>query len=278
MTRSVLITGTSSGIGRKSALSLAASGWRVFAGVRKAADGKSLMREAEGEIIPLTLDVARQDSVSGGIERLASETGGELHGLVNNAGVYLPGPLELVSPAEIEQSIAVNLTGLLLVTRACMPLLRAARGRIVNISSISGFIALPGVSVYAATKHAVEAITRSLRVELMPFGIKVIAIEPGAVETPLWAKGAARDAKLAQDPEGQEIRELYAPLMKLLQKLNAQPVGVTPETVARTVARALESSRPKDHYLIGKDARMLALLERLPAALRDRAIARVIGR
>jgi NAD(P)-dependent dehydrogenase (short-subunit alcohol dehydrogenase family) len=278
MTRSVLITGTSSGIGRKSALSLAASGWRVFAGVRKAADGKSLMREAEGEIIPLTLDVARQDSVSGGIERLASETGGELHGLVNNAGVYLPGPLELVSPAEIEQSIAVNLTGLLLVTRACMPLLRAARGRIVNISSISGLIALPGVSVYAATKHAVEAITRSLRVELMPFGIKVIAIEPGAVETPLWAKGAARDAKLAQDPEGQEIRELYAPLMKLLQKLNAQPVGVTPETVARTVARALESSRPKDHYLIGKDARMLALLERLPAALRDRAIARVIGR
>jgi NAD(P)-dependent dehydrogenase (short-subunit alcohol dehydrogenase family) len=278
MTRSVLITGTSSGIGRKSALSLAASGWRVFAGVRKAADGKSLMAEAEGEIIPLMLDVARQDSVSSGIERLASETGGELHGLVNNAGVYLPGPLELVSPAEIEQSIAVNLTGLLFVTRACMPLLRAARGRIVNISSISGLIALPGISVYAGTKHAVEAITKSLRVELLPFGIKVIAIEPGAVETPLWAKGATRDAKLAQDPAGQEIRELYAPLVKLLQKLNAQPVGVTPETVARTVARALESSRPKDHYLIGKDARMLALLERLPDALRDRAIARVTWR
>jgi NAD(P)-dependent dehydrogenase (short-subunit alcohol dehydrogenase family) len=278
MTRSVLVTGTSSGIGRKSALSLAASGWRVFAGVRKAADGKSLLAEAEGEIIPLTLDVARQDSVSGGIERLASETGGELHGLVNNAGVYLPGPLELMSPAEIEQSIAVNLTGLLLVTRACMPLLRAARGRIVNISSISGLIALPGVSVYAATKHAVEAITKSLRVELLPFGIKVIAIEPGAVETPLWAKGAARDAKIERDSSGQEIRELYAPLVKLLQKLNVQPVGVTPETVARTVARALESSRPRDHYLIGKDARMLALLERLPDALRDRAIARVMWR
>jgi NAD(P)-dependent dehydrogenase (short-subunit alcohol dehydrogenase family) len=278
MNRSVLITGTSSGIGRSSALTLAAAGWKVFAGVRKAADGNSLLAEAEGEIIPLKLDVARQDSVASAIERLTAKSGGELHGLVNNAGVYLPGPLELMSPAEIEQSIAVNLTGLLFVTRACLPLLRSARGRIVNISSISGLIALPGVSVYAATKHAVEAITDSLRVELMPFGVRVIAIEPGGVRTPLWAKGAARDAALERDLAGEEVRKLYAPLLQLLQKLNVQPVGVTPETVATTVARALESSRPKDHYLIGKDARMLALLERLPDALRDRAIARVMWR
>jgi NAD(P)-dependent dehydrogenase (short-subunit alcohol dehydrogenase family) len=278
MKRSLLITGTSSGIGRSSALALAASGWRVFAGVRKPADGKSLRDEAEGELVPLELDVARQDSVTEAIAQLGAATGGRLHGLVNNAGVYMPGPLELMSQAEIQQSIAVNVTGLLLVTRACLPMLRAVRGRVINISSISGLVALPGISVYTGSKHAVEAITSSLRVELLPFGVKVIAIEPGSIKTPIWAKGAARDAELANDPASSEIRELYRPLLKLLQKLNAKPGGLPPEAVAKAVSDALEAPRPKNRYLVGRDAKALALLERLPDALRDRAIARIIWR
>lgn len=278
MKKNVLITGASTGLGRSVALSLAASGWRVFAGIRKGADGKALTAAAEGELIPVRLDVAKQDSVVAGIEQVRADTGGELHGLINNAGVYLGGPLELMQPEEIEQTFAVNVTGLLFVTRACLPMLRAAQGRIINISSISGLIAMPGVSVYAASKHGVEAITDSLRVELDPFGVKVIAVEPGGIKTPIWEKGAARDAAMPDDAETTALRELYAPLVKLLQKLNARPGGLPPEDVAAVVIDALESSRPKNRYLVGKDAKSLSLLGRLPVVLRDRAIAAKVWR
>ncbi|MFU8821566.1 MAG: SDR family oxidoreductase [Gammaproteobacteria bacterium] len=278
MKKNVLITGASTGLGRSVALSLAASGWRVFAGIRKVADGKALTAAAEGELIPVRLDVAKHDSVVAGIEQVRAVTNGELHGLINNAGVYLGGPLELMQPQEIEQTFAVNVTGLLLVTRACLPMLRAAQGRIINISSISGLIAMPGVSVYAASKHGVEAITDSLRVELDPFGVKVIAVEPGGIKTPIWEKGAARDAAVPDDAETTTLRELYAPLVKLLQKLNARPGGLPPEDVAAVVIDALESSRPKHRYLVGKDAKSLSLLGRLPVMLRDRAIASKVWR
>ncbi|HRP34969.1 MAG TPA: SDR family oxidoreductase [Gammaproteobacteria bacterium] len=272
MKKNVLITGCSTGLGRSVALLLAASGWRVFAGVRKAADAKSLQAEAEGELTPLLFDVARPDALAQAIETLRQATGGELHGLINNAGVYLGGPLELMKPEEIELTFAVNVTGLLAVTRGCLPMLRAAQGRIVNISSISGLIAMPGVSVYAGSKHAVEAITDSLRIELHPFGVKVVAVEPGGIKTPIWEKGAKRDQEAADDAATAELRKAYAPLLKLLHKLNARPGGLPPEDVAKVVIEALESDRPKNRYLVGKDARSLALLGRLPDALRDRAI------
>jgi len=272
MKKNVLITGTSTGLGRSVALSLAASGWRVFAGVRKTADARSLEAEAEGELLPLQIDVAKPDSVKRGVAELAEATGGELHGLINNAGVYLGGPLELMRPEEIELTFAVNVTGLLGITRACLPLLRAAQGRIINVSSISGLIAMPGVSVYAASKHAVEAITDSLRVELHSFGIKVIAVEPGGIKTSIWEKGAQRDAAMSDDAATAALRELYAPLVKLLQKLNARPGGLPPEDVAAVVIDALESGRPRNRYLVGSDAKSLSLLRRLPDALRDRAI------
>ena len=272
MNKNVLITGCSTGLGRSTALMLAASGWRVFAGVRKTADAKSLQAEAEGELVPLQFDVAKPDSLAQAIETLRKATGGELHGLINNAGVYLGGPLELMKPEEIELTFAVNVTGLLAVTRSCLPMLRAAEGRIVNVSSISGLIAMPGVSVYAGSKHAVEAITDALRIELHPFGVKVVAVEPGGIKTPIWDKGAKRDQEAADDAATAELRKAYAPLLKLLHKLNAKPGGLPPEEVAKVVIEALESERPKNRYLVGKDAKSLALLRRLPDALRDRAI------
>lgn len=276
MTRSVLVTGTSTGIGRSTALRLASSGWRVFAGVRKDADGKALVAAAEGELEPLILDVAKQASVTRAVERVNAATSGRLNGLVNNAGIYLGGPLELMKPEEIDLTYAVNVTGLLALTRACLPMLRAAQGRIVNVSSISGLVALPGVSVYAGSKHAVEAITDALRVELDPFGVKVIAVEPGGVKTPIWDKGASRDQSSQDDPENAELRKLYAPLVRLLEKLNAKPGGVTPETVAESIITALESARPRNRYMVGADAKALSLLNRLPDGLRDRAIAKKI--
>jgi NAD(P)-dependent dehydrogenase (short-subunit alcohol dehydrogenase family) len=272
MKKNVLITGCSTGLGRSTALMLAASGWQVFAGVRKTDDAKSLQAEAGGNLVPLQLDVAKPDSLARAIGELRAATGGELHGLINNAGVYLGGPLELMKPAEIELTFAVNVTGLLMLTRACLPLLRAAEGRIINIGSISGLVAMPGVSVYAASKHAVEAITDSLRVELHPFGVKVIVVEPGGIKTPIWSKGAARDASHSEDETTADLREIYAPLVKLLQKLNAKPGGLPPEAVAQVVINALEADKPKNRYLVGSDAKSLSLLRRLPDALRDRAI------
>ena len=278
MSKNILITGTSTGIGRSSALELARRGWRVFAGVRKASDAKSLVDEAEGVIEPLVLDVAAPESIDEAAARLGELSGGELHGLVNNAGVYIGGPLELMQPEEIHRTFAVNVTGLLLLTRACLPLLRAAEGRIVNISSISGLIAMPGVSVYAASKHAVEAVTDALRVELQPFGVKVIAVEPGGVKTPIWDKGAQRDAKAREERGSAELRELYAPIVRLLEKLNAKPGGLPPEALAEVVAEAMESPKPKNRYLVGKDAKALNLLNKLPEGLRDRTIAAKIWR
>ena len=273
MMKSVLVTGTSTGIGHSTALELARRGWRVFAGVRKAADGEALAREADGEVHTVLLDVADEASIEAAAAFLTEQTGGKLHGLVNNAGVYLGGPLELMRSDEIRKTLDVNVTGLLLLTRACLPMLRAAQGRIVNISSISGLIAMPGVSVYAASKHAVEAVTDALRVELQPFGIKVVAVEPGGVKTPIWDKGAKRDAAAREDRGTAETRELYAPIVRLLEKLNAKPGGLPPEALADVVTEALESSKPKNRYLVGKDAKALKMLTRLPDALRDKAIA-----
>jgi NAD(P)-dependent dehydrogenase (short-subunit alcohol dehydrogenase family) len=278
MMKNVLVTGTSTGIGYSTALELARRGWRVFAGVRKEADGAALKREAEGEVHIVLLDVADEASIDSAAKFLAEQTGGELHGLVNNAGVYLGGPLELMRPDEIRKTLDVNVTGLLLLTRACLPLLRDAQGRIVNISSISGLIAMPGVSVYAASKHAVEAVTDALRVELQPFGIKVVAVEPGGVKTPIWDKGAKRDAAAREDRGTAETRELYAPIVRLLEKLNAKPGGLPPEALADVVTEALESAKPKNRYLVGKDAKALKLLTPLPDGLRDKTIAAKIWR
>ena len=269
--RSVLVTGTSTGIGRASVVRLARSGWRVYAGVRSDADGRDVESAGDGDVVAVKLDVTNPDSVEAALGRIRADTGGRLEGLVNNAGVYLGGPLELMTPEEIRKTYAVNVTGLLEVTRACLPLLRAARGRIVNVSSISGLVALPGVSVYAGSKHAVEAITDALRVELGGFGIHVAAVEPGSVRTAIWGKGEARDeARRGEDPE---VRALYGRLVKLLEKLNSRPGVLPPEEVADAIAHALESDKPKNRYLVGKDAKSLALLDKLPDALRDRMIA-----
>ncbi|MEJ2514860.1 MAG: SDR family oxidoreductase [Gammaproteobacteria bacterium] len=275
--KTVLVTGTSSGIGRATAITLAGRGWRVYAGVRKTADGEALVSEAGDSVVPVILDVTDEASVTRAVGQIREETGGRLDGLVNNAGVYHGAPLEMMKPEEIRRTLDVNVTGLLEVTRQCLPLLRASEGRIVNISSISGLVALPGVSVYAGSKHAVEAITDSLRVELKGFGIRVAAVEPGSIRTPIWDKGAARDEAREEDPDIQAVRPLYERLVSLLEKLNSRPGVLPPEEVAETVAEALESDSPKNRYIVGKDAKSLALLRKLPDAVRDRLISARLG-
>jgi len=264
---SVLVTGASTGIGRATALHLADLGMKVYAGVRRDEDAADL--EQQGPVIAVRLDVTSSADVDDIAQRI--EADGGLDGLVNNAGVYLGGALELMRDDEIESTFAVNVVGLLRVTRACLPMLRERRGRIVNVSSISGLVALPGVSVYAGSKHAVEAISDALRVELSTFGVRVIAVEPGSIDTAIWSKGARRDQASSSQSDA-ALRALYSPLQHLLEKLNRNPRGIPPTAVATVIGDALTARNPDNRYLVGTDARSLALLRYLPEGLRDRLI------
>jgi NAD(P)-dependent dehydrogenase (short-subunit alcohol dehydrogenase family) len=274
--RSVLITGASSGIGEASALRLAHAGWRVFAGVRADADGDRLRAAAGERLEPLTIDVTEPAT----IEAAAAALGGApLGGLVNNAGTALAMPLEFLPLDQLRRQLEVNLVGHVAVTQALLPNLRSARGRIVNVGSIAGRSALPFLGAYAASKHALEAVTDVLRVELRPFGIAVTVIEPGTIATPIWRKGGERFQELAaQLPE--ELGALYGERMAAFREAaaaagrRAEPA----DEVAIVVERALTTERPKARYVVGRDARRRAMVERLPAGLRDRVYERVLLR
>ena len=274
--RSVLITGASSGIGEASALRLARAGWRVFAGVRAAADGDRL-RAAGGELLePLTIDVTEPTTIAAAAKALGDEP---LDGLVNNAGTALAMPLEFLPLDQLRRQLEVNLVGHVAVTQALLPNLRSARGRIVNVGSIAGRSALPFLGAYAASKHALEAFTDSLRVELRPFGIAVTVIEPGTIATPIWRKGGERIQELAaQLPE--ELGALYGERMAAFRDAaaaagrRAEPA----DDVAIVVERAMTTERPRARYVVGRDARRRAMVERLPAGLRDRVYERVLLR
>jgi NAD(P)-dependent dehydrogenase (short-subunit alcohol dehydrogenase family) len=184
-----VVTGASSGIGETSAQHLASLGFNVFAGVRNDADAE---RVAGGRIEPLKIDVTDQASVDAAAAQVAEATGKVgLAALVNNAGIAVAGPLEYIDIDDFQRQMDVNVTGVLRATQAFLPLIRLARGRIVNISSIGGRVAIPLVGPYAASKFAVEGMSDSLRRELRPWGIHVALIEPGAVATPIWEKGVS---------------------------------------------------------------------------------------
>jgi short-subunit dehydrogenase len=184
----IVITGTSTGIGKACALYLDELGYKVYAGVRKQADGDNLKKEASERLTPLILDVTDENSINMAARIIEKETGGNLYGLINNAGVSLNGPLELLPMSDIQKLMDVNVTGLLAVTKAFLPIIRKTRGKIINISSGHGLLAIPDKSVYAASKFAVQAITDSLRVELRPFGVSVSTIVVGKVNTEVLNK------------------------------------------------------------------------------------------
>jgi NAD(P)-dependent dehydrogenase (short-subunit alcohol dehydrogenase family) len=272
-TRAVLITGASTGIGAACAVDLAQRGWRVFAGVRGTQDGEALESKAGKGITPLLLDVTKPETIAAAgasIEKAVGDNG--LQGLVNNAGIVLAGPLEFVPPGEIERQFQVNVFGLISVTRAFLPMIRAGRGRIVLMSSTSGFWCEPFLGPYAATKHAVEGIGDSLRVELHPWGIQVALIEPGMIRTPLWEKSRAATVQLlASLPP--ECARLYAgPIVSVQATADkAQRLAIGPEHVAKAVRHALESRRPKTRYPVGIDARLQSMLINIiPDRMRDR--------
>ncbi len=247
---SVLITGASTGIGEAAARFLADKGWRVYAGVRKDADAEAL-RALDDRIVPLILDVTKQDQIDAAIQSLSNDLCGQrLSGLVNNAGIANMGPLALQPMDEIRAHFEVNVFGLMAMTKAALPLLgtdearSGAPGRIVNISSVGGRLSAPFLGAYAATKHAVEAFTDSFRRELMPYGIDAIAIGPGAVKTPIWDKAeTANQDRPYKGSVWDEPIEQFADVM-----LQGGRDGLPPETIAEVIFEALSAEKPKARY------------------------------
>jgi len=278
--RSVVITGASTGIGRASALHLDAKGWRVFAGVRKEADAESLRGEGSERLAPLMLDVTDPAQIAAAAERVAGEVGeAGLDGLVNNAGIAVPGPLEGLPIEDFRRQVDVNLTAQVEVTQAMLPALRAARGRIVFITSIGGRMAFPMFGAYHAAKFGLEAVGDVFRQELRPWGIEVAIVEPGSIATEIWDRGQEEaDAFVAGASEEQE--RLYGRSIAAYREVARRTGerGIPPERVAKAIEHALAARRPRARYLVGLDAKAQARLKAiLPARLVDRMVARFTG-
>ena len=275
----VVISGASTGIGRATALLLDEQGFRVVAGVRRQEDGEALRILGE-RIDPVTLDVTDQASIDAAATRVAEMVhDSRLAAVVNNAGIGLGGPVEFTSIDDWRRQFEVNLFGHVAVIRSFIPLLRENRGRIVNISSLGGKLAQPFAAPYTASKHALEALSDALRLELKPWGIDVAIIEPGAVATPLWEKSARVAAAMTADAPA-EMRRLYGAALavaaKVIERENER--GVPPDRVARAVLHAITASRPKTRYPVGPEARVLLPLRRfLPDRVMDRFLLKAVG-
>jgi NAD(P)-dependent dehydrogenase (short-subunit alcohol dehydrogenase family) len=272
----VVVTGASSGIGEGCARRLAGEGFAVFAGVRSEQDGERLAREIAG-VTPLNVDVTDAASIAAAAETVANAVGEHgLAGLVNNAGVAVPAPIEHQPIDDFRRQIEVNLIGQVAVTQAFLPLLRAGRGRVVNVSSIGGKVAVPLLGAYAASKFGLEGFSDSLRRELRPWGIHVSVIEPGTIATPIWDKGIASGDELEASMSEQAKRD-YGPLIATVRTASARGArtGLPADAVAKDVAHALTARRPRTRYLVGREAKTRALLARI---LGDRAIDAAVAR
>lgn len=274
--KSALITGASTGIGRVSALRLDAEGWRVFAGVRREEDAESLRQAASERLVPLMLDVTDAAQIASAAERIG-EAG--LDGLVNNAGVAVPGPLEALPIDDFRRQIEVNMTAQVAVTQAMLPAIRSSRGRVVFITSIGGLMAFPMFGAYHAAKFGLEAVGDVFRRELRPWGISVSVVEPGSIATEIWDRGQSEaDAFLERASDDQV--ELYGDAIAAYREVARQTAarGIPPEKVAKAISRALTARRPRTRYLVGADARAQAFFNRLlPDRLVDSVIARFTG-
>ncbi|MFE7462399.1 SDR family oxidoreductase [Streptomyces sp. NPDC057554] len=269
----VVVTGASSGLGRECALELESRGFQVLAGVRREEDGEKLLTEARyGRLHHTLIDITDEASVRASAELVADRYGG-LRGLVNNAGICVPGPLECIDGDQLRHQLDVNLVGHLSMIRAHLPLLRRSNGRIVNVTSGLGKTAVPFLGAYSVAQFAKEALSDALRRELAPSGVRVSIVAPGAILTPIWSKvSQAGERALGDAPPA--VADLYRSALQAFLEGNAQLAmasRTTPEDFARTVLRALTDVRPRARYWAGADARRAALLARLlPDPLLDR--------
>jgi NAD(P)-dependent dehydrogenase (short-subunit alcohol dehydrogenase family) len=273
----VVVTGASSGIGRATVLYLDKKGYRVFAGVRKQADAKSLAEEGSDQLTPITIDVTKDRSIKAAKDKVRKAVGKDgLVGLVNNAGVGDGGPVETMDLDVLRNVLEVNLVGQVAVTQAFLPLIRKVPGTIVFIASIGGRIASPFMSPYNTSKFAVEALGESLRQEVAPWSIDVTVIEPGSIDTPIWEKGAQTiDEQMSKLSPA--AKRLYGKQLRRMDEVLSETAGrgIPPEKVAKAIHTAIRSDNPRHRYLVGRDAKIAA---RLKGTLPDRTFIKLISR
>lgn len=266
--RAVLITGSTGGIGAATVELLRRRGFTVYAGAR----GRAKFGEGV-RVVPL--DVADPESVAAAAKLVAGETDG-LRAVINNAGVIVQGPLELVPADEWRRQIEVNTLGPASVVREFLPLVRAGAGRIINVSAPTGRIAFPLLGALSASKAGLEALSNALRLELAPWNIPVVVVEPGSTETAIFAK-AGEAERAAHGQIGSDRLALYRAHLAAYEKASARFKPGPVDKVAETIVRAVEARRPKRRYAVG-DARTLgAVLTKLPAGLRDRVLSSTLG-
>lgn len=276
----ILITGVSTGIGYSTAVQLIARGYTVFGSVRKEADGERVREALGGRFIPLLFDVTDHEGVKTAVAQIQTHLGEQnLAGLVNNAGISTLGPLMHLDLADFRRQFEVNLFGLLDVTQQCLPLLGARsdapdpRGRIINVSSVSGRVAYPFFGAYAASKHALEGLSDSLRRELILYGIDVIVVEPGTTQTPIIEKASDQAAEYETTDYGPILAKMQADTVAERQR-SAIPV----ERVSATIVEALEAENPKSRYPIPRKKLSGWLIPRwLPDRWLDRIVASKLG-
>ena len=271
----VVITGASTGIGAACALDCAGRGMTVFAGVRDKRAGEALATKGGPSLIPIMLDVTDVSTIMRSAEAVQRVVGAEgLGGLVNNAGIVIGSPLEVIPLPQLRKQLEVNVIGQIAVTQAFLPLLRRGRGRIVNMGSIAGRGTIPLLGPYSASKYALEALTDALRTELQPWGIQVSIIEPGAIATPIWEK-SAKEAEGIEESASDEAKALYGEAVVRIREAVAQAAqrAIPPDAVVRAVHHALTASRPRTRYLVGTDARLRAwMVKWLPDRVQDRLL------
>jgi NAD(P)-dependent dehydrogenase (short-subunit alcohol dehydrogenase family) len=277
--QSVVITGASTGIGWASAKLLLERGFRVFGSVRKQADADRLKSEFGANFTPLLFDVTDEAAVLAAARTVRAALNGEtLTGLVNNAGVAVAGPVLELAADEFRRQLEVNVIGPIISTQAFGPLLgsdpslKGPKGRIVMISSVAGKSGNPLTPAYAASKHAIEGLSESLRREMMLFGIDVVIIAPGAVKTPIWAKAVDVDISGYKN----------SPYFPALEKARAftrhlSEIGLPPERIAEAVANALTTPHPKVRYQIAPDPMRHLITSLLPKRMVDKIIAKRLG-
>ncbi len=278
--RAVVVTGASTGIGRAAVAKAVSEGAHVFASVRKETDAESLKQEFGEAVTPLLFDVADESAVRAGAAKVAEALGNRrLFGLVNNAGIAVPGPLLHLDTDELRRQFEINLFGVHNVTRAFADLLGAdpARtgkpGRIVMISSVGGQNGAPFVGPYAASKFAIEGYSQSLRRELMLYGIDVIVIGPGAIATPIWDKAEREDLqRFGNTPYGPMLQRVADYMLAQGRE------GLPPAAVGNLIWFCLSSPKPKTRYPILRRPFMDRTLPRLmnPRTV-DRIIAKRLG-
>lgn len=277
----VVITGSSTGIGKSCALFLDQAGYQVFAGVRTWESAEALQEQASERLTPVLLDITDSGQISRAVEIVAAGLGKGigLLGLVNNAGTVIAGPLEFLPVDKLRQQMEVNVIGHLSVTQSFLPLLRQGNGRIVNMSTAGCRLAIPFLGPYIASKIAIESLTDSLRRELMPWKIHVSIVEPGVIETPIWEKSYTV-AEAIESGLPSQAKELYAQSFavgrRFIEKLHRR--AIPPDAVAKVVRSCLEDRRPKSRYIVGMGARLPALIATfVPDRLIDWGVRKVLG-